>query len=486
LKKLDTVFLYKTMKLKQIILTFAAYSFCVFGTYTYIAGYEPQSDVVQHSRIDLDVQDIINALPSVAGGNLNDCPGTNCEWKFSDLMEAWEIWQNGKNSAKSTSNRSIAVFSSGAETKASGNNEDIDVAYKDNSHISVMNEYWESKGLNKYTWGYEIINASFYGVMIGDIINMGTVGDYFRLEAVQKGIIYLNVYPYAIWEMQDAINDCNTGDVNMNDNSVHAWDEAVAFYTGSLEGPSKGGNNGLESCIDGNCELQFNLADKRCQNFGTCTADYDGNNFKGYSKVNSDIFSLFAKGRDQILGAVHTQSCPDTTDLMDEISTRMLIPFIQGVQRYLYKTSLAKPLPCSKEAGELFAFASAVLPFIHEVNPKTAEMLFNRAWKLDYDTDDWMDIKRAIEDTYPSLGAGAGVGTITCVQVGELTDGGNVLSAACKDASSSKGDSGIPDWAIALIAVLAVLLVTTAVYALFIRQQYQKALPLLTKDADGL
>lgn len=466
------------MKLKQFIF-FAAYSSCVFGTYTYIAGYEPQSDVVQHSRIDLDVQDIINALPSVAGGNLNDCPGTNCEWKFSDLMEAWEIWQNGKNSAKSTSNRSIAVFSSGAETKASGNNEDIDVAYKDNSHISVMNEYWESKGLNKYTWGYEIINASFYGDMIGDIINMGTVGDYFRKEAIQKGIIYLNVYPYVIWEMQDAINDCNTGDVNMNDNSVHAWDEAVAFYTGSLEGVSQGGNNGLESCTDNDCVLQFYLADKRCTNFGTCTADYDGDDFAGYSKVNYDIFSLFIKGRDQILGAFHTQKCPDTDDLMDEISTRMLIPFIQGVQRYLYKTSVAET-PTSKEAGELFAFASAVLPFIHKANPKTAEMLFNRAWKLDYSTDDWMDIKHAIEDTYPSLGVGAGVGTITCVQVGELTDGGNVLSKACVDASSNKGDSGIPVWAIAIIVVLALLLLATGVYAIFIRKKYQEALPLLT------
>lgn len=342
-----------------------------------------------------------------------------------------------------------------------------------------MNDYWNSKGLDMYTWGYQIINATFNGETIADIINMAEVGDYFRFEVIQKGIVYLNVYPYVIWEMQDAINDCNTGDIDLNDNSVHAWDEAVAFYTGSLEGVSQGGNNGLDSCEDGDCELQFMLADKRCMNFGTCTADYDMNNFAGYSKVNYDIFSLFTKGRDQILGAVHTAECPDTDDLMDEISTRMLIPFIQGVQRYLYKTGV-RETPSSKEAGELFAFASAVLPFIHQVNSSTAEMLFNRAWNLDY-TANWTDIKYAIEDTYPLLGVGAGVGVITCVEVGELTDGGNILSEACVDPvedsiETSKTEAKVPDWAIAMIIVLAIFIVAVVIYASYTKSAYNKVL----------
>jgi len=477
----------KTMKrLNQLIVIFAAYSVSVLATYTYIAGYEPQSDVVEHSEIDLDVRDIIDELTSVGvvGGDLGDCTGDYCVWSFPSLIDAWDIWTNGKNSAKSASNRSIAGFSTGAATKSSGNNVDTDVDYKDNSFISVMNEYWSSKGLNMYTWGYEIINASFNGEMIGDIINMAEVGDYFRLEVIQKGIIYLNVYPYVIWEMQDAINDCNTGQIDMNDNSVHAWDEAVAFYTGSLEGVSQGGNNGLDSCTDGNCKLQFYLADKRCTNFGTCTADYDMDDIAGYSKVNYDLFSLFTKGRDQILGAYHTSECPDTGDLMDEIATRMLIPFIQGVQRYLYKTGVPNT-PSSKEAGELFAFASAVLPFIHEADPATAELLFNRAWKLDYDTVDWKDIKYAIEKTYPLLGVGAGVGAITCLEVGELAEGGIVLSEACVDPSESGDDSGVPVWAIALIVALAMLLIATAVYAMYVRQKYSKALPLLAKTREG-
>jgi len=468
------------MLLKSAVLIASTCSIYVLGTYTYIAGYEPQSDVVQHSRIDLDVQEIINFLPSADGGDLNDCTGSNCDWDSAyhmDVMDAWNVWENGNNSLKSSSIRNIAGFAAGAETKESGNNDDTDVAYRDNAYISVMNDYWQSKGLNMYTWGYDIINATFNGEVIGDI-DMSAVGDDFRREVIQKGIVYLNVYPYVIWEMQDAINDCNTGDVDMNDNSVHAWDEAVAFYTGSLEGVSQGGNNGLDSCTDGDCELQFMLADKRCMNFGTCTADYDDDDFAGYSKVNRDLFTLFTDGRDQILGAVHTAECPNTDDTMNEISGLMLIPFVQGVQRYLYKTGV-QATPTAKEAGELFAFASAVLPFIDQVDHDAAEMLYDRAWNLDYTTDDWMDIKYAIEDTYPLLGVGAGVGVVTCAQVGELTDADVVLSEACVDASESSSDSDLPVWTIVLIVLLCILLILAIGYGMAMGKKYRKVVPLL-------
>merc|ERR1719189_2183932 len=192
------------------------------------------------------------------------------------------------NSAKSNSMRSIAVFSSGAETKESGNEVDTDVAYRDNIYIATMNNYWERKGLDMYTWGYDIIEDTFMAESIFNLIDMSAVGDDFRREVIQKGIVYLNIFPFVIWEMQDAINDCNTGNINKNADSVHAWDEAVAFYTGSLEGVSQGGLDGLDSCSTTCGQLQFQLAEKRCKNYGTCTADYDNNAFAGYAKVNSD------------------------------------------------------------------------------------------------------------------------------------------------------------------------------------------------------
>ena len=129
--------------------------------------------------------------------------------------------------------------------------------------------------------------------------------------------------------------------------------------------------------------------------------------------------------------------------------------------RYLYKTKSAVR---AKEAGELFAFASAVLPFIDAVDPAAADMLFHRAWGLDFTdaTYSYDQIKTAIEGTYSKLGMGAGVGTISCADIGDLGSATSTLAAGCVDStSSSSGNNlalgfgiGIPLGAIALTAVI--------------------------------
>ena len=50
-----------------------------------------------------------------------------------------------------------------------------------------------------------MVHAAFDGSMIGNI-NFGTVGRTFRKEAIQKGILYMNIFPYVIWEMQDQVS----------------------------------------------------------------------------------------------------------------------------------------------------------------------------------------------------------------------------------------------------------------------------------------
>ena len=138
------------------------------------------------------------------------------------------------------------------------------------------------------------------------------------------------------------MNDCKAGTLLSNDdNSVHAWDEAVAFYSGSMligtgVNPSSPGI------------LQYALADKRCKNFRTCA---DG--FEGASAVNQHIWQLFARGRDAVreagglTGSELLNKCAIAEDSMDKIAALSLIPFIQGTLRYLDQTS-----PSSKEAGE--------------------------------------------------------------------------------------------------------------------------------------
>ena len=67
---------------------------------------------------------------------------------------------------------------------------------------------------------------------------------------------------WVIKELEQALDGCQNDckKTGCNDDTVRAWDEAVAFYTGSLEG-SDGNGNG---------KLLYALADKRCKNFKTC------------------------------------------------------------------------------------------------------------------------------------------------------------------------------------------------------------------------
>ena len=147
--------------------------------------------------------------------------GDTCQWDGLTLREgtcsvpdpanydhtsdakAFDVWLNGANSAKTNGMRAISEFASGAATKGDG----ASVEYRNNKHISVMNDYWRLKGLNQYTWGEDMVRAAFEGTTIGDV-NFGAVGRTFRKEAIQKGIVYMNIFPYVIWEMQDQVSTC--------------------------------------------------------------------------------------------------------------------------------------------------------------------------------------------------------------------------------------------------------------------------------------
>lgn len=423
-----------TLTRPLVAVLLGSHAFGVKATYQYFAGYEPLSNVTHHSMIDLDLKDIMAGLGSNCGEDLNDCsatpacPGNACQYSADDMSypteaaqcaftvadyaktnapacsNSYDIWMDGKNSLKDDSVRSISKFASGAESKGS----DAAIPYKDNAFIKVMNEYWESKGLDKYTWGYDMIKAAFDGTQIGQL-NFGTVGRTFRKEAIQKGLLYLNVYPYAIWEMQDQINDCRIDGTN-EDPSVKAWDEAVAFWAGSL---TRG--YGYNVTIPGD-NLQYSQADKRCQNFRTCAEG-----FSGTAKVNQKLLTLFRNGQE----LARSMECDAMDDIHEKIGTLMLVPFIQEMLKELYDT---RNVQDAKSMGEFWAFATAILPFVNEVNPTAAEALYKRTWLLDF-TGDYVADKKLVESTYSKLGVGIGKGLITCEGIGELHYSSTVVSA---------------------------------------------------------
>ena len=174
----------------------------------------------------------------------------------------------------------------------------------------------------------------------------------------------MNVWMYVIREMEDALEDCDSGcqplDDDCNSDPVHAWDEAVAFYAGSLEGMDGSGPG----------HLLYALADKRCINFRTCgdLADTD----MGTSHVNLEIIRNFEDGLREILSG----QCDAARKNKERIEQLMAVPLIQGTLRYAYKRDLEYQIDDQKAEAEGAAFAAAVLPLVHACSASDAETIY--------------------------------------------------------------------------------------------------------------
>lgn len=229
-----------------------------------------------------------------------------------------------------------------------------------------------------------------------------------RIQGIKKGTAYMNAYMYAIREFEDAIDDCKAGCPNgaedasqgdCNDLSiaaVHAWDEGVAFYTGTREGSSLGGNtNGV---------MSYRLAEKRCENFKTCGASGDA--LSGTSYVNSKIFEHLATGKNNLLAG----KCEETRALVRQMVALMAVPLIQGTLRYAYKVSKLSGGDTEKAEGAVFA--AAIVPRVNYCNAIDAATIMNNM-KIGAPSTSFAAVKTAFENNYACM-------NITCANVGGL------------------------------------------------------------------
>merc|ERR1711985_136077 len=216
-----------------------------------------------------------------------------------------------------------------------------------------------------------------------------------RVQIAKKTSAYMNVWMYVIREFEDAIDDCKAGCIDCNDDPVHAWDEGVAFWTGSLEGTDGSGSG----------KMIYALADKRCKNFGTCTGSTHS------SFVNEALFKEFTKGK----VALQQGKCSEIAPIKKLIVELMSIPLVQGSLRYAYK--VAKLQGGSKEFAEGAAFSAAILPRVHACDASAAKVISDNM-NMEIAESARMSagfgpVKKAFESVYECLG-------ITCASVGGL------------------------------------------------------------------
>jgi len=263
-----------------------------------------------------------------------------------------------------------------------------------------------------------------------------------RAEAIKKGTVYMNIMMYVIREFEDALDDCKAKCINCNDDPVHAWDEGVAFYTGSLEGQD-GVNSG---------KLYHALADKRCQNFKTCGTQ--GSEVAGISKLNYDLLSEFGRGQQELL----VGNCDAARSSKERIAELIFVPVVQGSLRYAYITDKEIATAGEKAEAEGAVFAAAVLPVVHACNAKDAEIIYDNL-AVGSGKADFAAVKKAFERNYKCMG-------ITCEDIGGLWDStqNKYMPGASPCKASSKKETnglaiglGVSAGLIALVGVGAVL-----------------------------
>merc|ERR1711985_214283 len=300
----------------------------------------PGSDVIQHNLLDLDQAEMETHLkvPDYAktkaiytlGGNSGAKAEITVSALAADAAKGAEVKQGtvavGKmKSAASAGATAITVSYTSSVCKEGGlDTKDVSGCFTVGggaitiggvdigAPTAVSNKYRALAGFStaaeKKMTGqvYFDIYKTYFGV--GDYSHVRVMAalektgicsacdDAARVQIAKKTSAYMNVWMYVVREFEDAIADCKAGCINCNDDPVHAWDEGVAFYTGSLEGVDGSGSG----------KMLHALADKRCKNFGTCmhVSGKGYSTVEGGSAVNMQLFKEFTLGRDTLLVAV--------------------------------------------------------------------------------------------------------------------------------------------------------------------------------------
>ena len=225
-------------------------------------------------------------------------------------------------------------------------------------------------GEQMYTEYAAYYGAGNYGDMTVSAALQGTgmfegMAEVVREEIGMKVMVYTITAQYVMHEFEDAIGDCNIGTPEANADGVHAWDEGVAFFVGSLPGPTAADSSG---------KLFYALGDKRCQNYGTCaTEDANGMLTVGTSSVNTRLIEAFNAGLVKLSG--DAPDCDAAAEYIPVITSLMNIPLMQGMLRYAYKADPEGGAGGAKEQAEGYAFWYAIAPRLDTCDSAAAKRI---------------------------------------------------------------------------------------------------------------
>lgn len=286
---------------------------------TTIAGYKFVEEVSQQARIDLDVRAVENAK--------------------SNYAFARTVYTKGSNSeAEEGGKRTLQGFSTEYASPGIARTEPLAIMSK------VFWGDWDyaNKHLLAALGGFNSAKYGLYGS--GALAKTAAA----RQQIIKKVIKFSLIPQYVQRELAKTMTDYKKG----LESAAEHWDEAWAFYAGSLE---NGSGNGYSAYI---------LAEKRSANFGTKAG--------GRSRVNQRFLAAMKKGQGQVSKPGQVGALLQTVKCIRGL---MVVPAIQGCLRYSYKVSdpaVSSAANLAKESAEAWAFCAAALPGLASVDRAAA------------------------------------------------------------------------------------------------------------------
>lgn len=220
------------------------------------------------------------------------------------------------------------------------------------------------------------------------------------LEVVTKATNSMAAALSVLGQLEAAIDNCNA---TQSSKSLRALDEAVALYTGSLEG-SIGGSAGV---------FVYSQARLRCADFKTCGSA--GGQVEGNAKVNFDIYFNFTQMKSNLASG----SCAAARTIKEDIARKIIVPFVQGTIRAAYLQSSSVFNQTQKVEAEGTIFAAAILPVVAKCNASAAAVIFEELRANSGNTANFAAVKLALESSFECMG-------ITCVDVGGFYNSGTL------------------------------------------------------------
>eukprot|EP00934_Nitzschia_sp_Nitz4_P005505 Nitzschia sp. Nitz4//scaffold426_size8320//3116//5024//NITZ4_009127-RA/size8320-processed-gene-0.3-mRNA-1//1//CDS//3329551615//5495//frame0 len=270
-------------------------------------------------------------------------------------------------------------------------------------------------------------------------IDFATENKDVRSEAVRVATKYWIVWMYVIRQMEYAVSQCEeectiqskykyapSQEATCDDGPIKAWDQAVAYYVGSLE----------EGDGTGEGYLLYDLADKMCVFFGTCGSM--GDSQEGTSLVNELLIDAFMERQSDLL----LRRCSAPRKAKDAIVEYMTVPLVQATILNSFQRWLANSTDTTDQESRMLAVEGAtlsgsILPLVAHCNAEDATILHNNMRLKGEDEEDEVDflaVKEALERNYKCLG-------ITCGLVGGLMVDGEyaMFTSPCVDPIEDEG-----------------------------------------------